>query len=97
MTVPACVASYLATTRPFLVGGAWQVGAVVRDVVSPSDGAVIGRYYQASAEQVEAAVAAACASHADGRWCRRTPIERERVLRCAADLIDANAEELAWI
>jgi phenylacetaldehyde dehydrogenase len=44
---------------------------------------------------VDAAVRAARAAFADGRWSGLAPVERERVMHALADAIEAHGEELA--
>ncbi|WP_174900224.1 aldehyde dehydrogenase family protein [Acrocarpospora macrocephala] len=83
--------------EPFLVGGVWiPPGDRDRiDVVDPASGALLSRVAQATAADVDAAVAAAAQAHADARWRGLPPLERTRVLHRVAELIEAAAEELA--
>lgn len=60
-------------------------------ILNPFTGAVIGEVPEATAEQVDAAVAAASAASSD--WSRRTPGNRSAVLLELADAIKANADE----
>ncbi|WP_346779691.1 aldehyde dehydrogenase [Streptomyces sp. S3(2020)] len=65
--------------------------------VSPRDGAVLADVQAASAEDVDRAVRSARTAFEDGRWRDLAPRERKRVLLRWADLILANAEELALL
>lgn len=65
------------------------------DVVSPIDGRVIATTARATAGDVAAAVASARAAFEDGRWARRAPAERKKVLVRLAELIERHAAELA--
>jgi aldehyde dehydrogenase (NAD+) len=67
------------------------------DVYDPSTGGVIATIAAAGAADVDDAVAAARASFRDGRWARRSPSDREEVLRRLADLLVANGEEIAQL
>jgi len=64
----------------------------VRD---PATGQEIAEVAQGGAEDADAAVRAAAAAFADGRWSRRTPGERSDVLWRLAELMAGAAEPLA--
>jgi acyl-CoA reductase-like NAD-dependent aldehyde dehydrogenase len=64
---------------------------------NPATGAVITHVQAGGAEDIDRAVAAARRSFDDGRWSRLAPAERKRVLLRFADVIEANAEELATL
>ncbi|MER6141951.1 aldehyde dehydrogenase [Streptomyces sparsogenes] len=65
--------------------------------VSPRDGAVLATVHAAGAEDVDRAVRSARAAFEDGRWRDLAPRERKRVMLRWAELILANAEELALL
>lgn len=66
------------------------------ELISPSTGSSIGKLSEASEEQLDAAVQYARDAFAKGTWARdRT--ERARVLRHLAELVEANAEEIAYL
>jgi acyl-CoA reductase-like NAD-dependent aldehyde dehydrogenase len=66
------------------------------DVVSPLDGSVLGVVSDATKEQVSEAIEAAETAFSAG-W-RRTPgVERARLMIRLAELIEANAEEIAQL
>lgn len=65
------------------------------DVVSPIDGQVITTIAAGTARDMDAAIASARAAFEDGRWSGQPPAMRKKVLLKWADLIEANALELA--
>jgi gamma-glutamyl-gamma-aminobutyraldehyde dehydrogenase/4-guanidinobutyraldehyde dehydrogenase/NAD-dependent aldehyde dehydrogenase len=65
--------------------------------VSPRDGTVLAEVQAASAEDVDRAVRSARAAFEDGRWRGLAPKERKRILLRWAELIRANAGELALL
>src|SRR5216110_674249 len=79
------------------VGGEWvdAVEGGTMEVINPATGETIAEVPAATAEDVDRAVAAAKA--ALPAWLDSTPGERAEILLKLADLIDANAEELARI
>jgi acyl-CoA reductase-like NAD-dependent aldehyde dehydrogenase len=64
-------------------------------VIDPATEAPVGALLEADAAEVGLAVAAARRAFDDGPWPRLPPAERQTILRRAADLIDARADELA--
>ena len=79
-----------------LIGGEWvdALAGETMDVLNPATEETIAAVSRAaSAADVDAAVAAAKAALPD--WLETTPGERAEVLLKLADLIDANADELA--
>jgi betaine-aldehyde dehydrogenase len=66
-----------------------------REVREPATGRLLAVVPEGSASDVDAGVAAARRAFDEGPWPRRFPQQRARVLVCAAELIDAHAEELA--
>ncbi|MEP5154760.1 aldehyde dehydrogenase [Planktotalea sp.] len=65
------------------------------DVISPLDGTVLTTTAAGTASDMEAAIASARAAFEDGRWAKQPPAARKKVLMKWADLIEANAMELA--
>jgi len=65
------------------------------EVRSPATGVLVGRVPAGGEADVNRAVAAARAAFEDGRWSRRYLPERVAILLRLADLIEANADELA--
>lgn len=64
-------------------------------VEDPSTGRQVSTLVDASDADVDRAVAAARAAFDDGRWSNLPPNQRERYMHRLADLIEANAAELA--
>ncbi|WP_207462347.1 aldehyde dehydrogenase [Azospirillum sp. SYSU D00513] len=64
---------------------------------SPVDGRVLADVAACGGADVDRAVAAARRAFEDGRWSRRDPAERKRVLLAFADRIEAAGEELALL
>ncbi len=64
-------------------------------VISPIDGCELSTIPDASVEDVELAVTAARSTFEAGKWAKHPPAARKKVLHKWADLIEANALELA--
>jgi len=97
--LPASVLRYLEAQRPMLIGGEW-LGSVTsgwKPTVNPADGKVIGEYAVAGEAEVDQAVAAARQAFEYGHWREFTPAQRAKLLWRVADLIEAQAEELATL
>jgi 1-pyrroline dehydrogenase len=84
-------------TQQNFVGGTWvdSAGGGTMEVLNPATGEAIARAQASTAEDVDAAVEAASAAYVD--WFDATPGERAELLLKLADVLDANAEELAQI
>jgi gamma-glutamyl-gamma-aminobutyraldehyde dehydrogenase len=65
------------------------------DVISPLDGSVLTTIARGTSEDAQAAVAAARAAFDDGRWSGLAPSARKAVMLKWADLIEAQALEIA--
>ncbi len=65
------------------------------DVISPIDGSILTTMAKGTAEDMDAAIAASRAAFEDGRWSAMAPAQRKRIMHKWADLIEANALELA--
>ena len=65
----------------------------VIDVINPADGSVLAQVAEAGSEDIDRAVEAA--QRAFPAWAARPAAERGRLLTALADLIEANAAELA--
>ncbi|KAA9108043.1 aldehyde dehydrogenase family protein [Microbacterium rhizomatis] len=91
-TLPA-----LSAYEPFLRGAEWVAldERETLDIIDPATEEVLTTVAQATAADVDAAVAAAVAAHEDRRWRGMVPLERTRILNRIADLIEENLEELA--
>ncbi|MCK6426089.1 MAG: aldehyde dehydrogenase [Burkholderiaceae bacterium] len=64
---------------------------------SPIDGRRLGEVARGQAADIDAAVAAARAAFDDGRWARRAPAARKKVLQAFAEKILAARDELALL
>ncbi|WP_270732919.1 aldehyde dehydrogenase family protein [Shimia sp. Alg240-R146] len=65
------------------------------DIISPIDGQALTTAAAGTAADMKAAIASARAAFEDGRWSSQPPAARKKVLMKWADLIEANALELA--
>jgi len=65
------------------------------DVVTPIDGSVITTIARGTAKDMETAIKSARRAFDDGRWKNQPPAARKRIMHKWADLIEANALELA--
>jgi len=65
------------------------------DVLSPLDGKRLTSVARGTVDDMNAAIAAARAAFDDRRWSGQSPSARKKILTTWADLIDANALELA--
>lgn len=88
---------FLAKPKKMFIGGAWLEGGEVAKVTEPSTGGVLTEIPIGSLGDLDLAVAAARSQFDGGDWRRLKPLERERLLHRLADLIEANAAELAEI
>ena len=71
-------------------------GATFADI-NPASGEALCDVARGDGEDIDRAVSAARRAFEDGRWSRRSPTGRKKVLLKLADLIRANAEELALL
>ncbi len=79
------------------VAGEWRDAGERLAVIDPSNKEQISEIAESDAAQVNAAVAAARKTFESGVWSRAGIDTRQRVLNRIADLIEANANELAWL
>ena len=81
-----------------LIGGSWVESASGEtfETLNPSTGEVIANVASANEADVDSAVAAARAAF-EGPWSKVKPDQRSRMLLRLADLIEANADELAML
>jgi len=80
-----------------LIDGQWVTASAgdVIPVLDPSSGRKIAELIDATAPDVDLAVAAARRAFDDGRWSKIPPVKREAAMQRLADLMQANADELA--
>ncbi|WP_250481929.1 aldehyde dehydrogenase family protein [Caballeronia sp. NCTM5] len=91
--------AFLASAKKMLIDGAWvdSASGATLDVIDPADGELLARVPSADEIDVDRAVQAARRAFDDSAWSRMKPTDRERLLLRVADLIEANARELAEI
>ncbi|HYL14194.1 MAG TPA: aldehyde dehydrogenase family protein [Terriglobales bacterium] len=80
-----------------LIDGQWVDGPRKFDTVNPATGEVLTQIVEASAQDVDRAVQAACKAFEDrgGPWRKMSASERGRLIWRLADLIENNIDELA--
>jgi betaine-aldehyde dehydrogenase len=81
------------------IDGQWQdtEGGRMMSIEDPTTGNQIAEVADASREDVDRAVQAAKRAFYDGRWSKIAPGERSKLIWKLADLLEANAEELAKV
>src|SRR5712691_4203931 len=89
--------SAIKTAYKNLVGGEWVDAASgeTMEVINPATGETIADVPKCGAEDVDRAVAAAAKALPD--WLEATPKDRSELLHKLADVLEANAEELAQL
>lgn len=81
------------------IDGKWEdsKGGKMMSIEDPATGKNIAEVVDASREDVDRAVQAAKTAFYDGRWSKKTPSERSKIIWKLADLMEANAEKLAKV
>ena len=79
------------------IDGKWEdtKGGSMMSIEDPTTGKEIAEVLDASREDVDRAVQAAKRAFYDGRWSKKSPGERSKIIWKLADLIESNAEALA--
>jgi acyl-CoA reductase-like NAD-dependent aldehyde dehydrogenase len=93
------MAQSLAVETGMVIGGQ-SCGAVngeVFSVINPADGTTVAELACGTAADIELAVTAARSAWGDGRWRHMAPRSRMDIFRRWADLVEANAAELALL
>ena len=87
----------LARKPQLFINGEWvdSSGDATIDAEDPSSGKIVSKFVEATDKDVDRAVAAARTAFDDERWRGLPPIVREKAMHGLADLIEANADELA--
>src|SRR5690606_2710482 len=82
-----------------LIDGKWVAAASGQTIerVAPGHGVAVSRYPAGGKGDAERAIAVARKAFDDGRWTSKTASQRSLALLKAADLIEARAEELAYL
>ena len=105
MNSPASLAEWQALAKGLrietgLVIGGQAIAAAdgkVLPIINPADGTLVAEAACGSAADIDRAVASAKGAWDDGRWRHMVPRERMAVMRRFADLVEANAAELALL
>ncbi|HCR72712.1 MAG TPA: gamma-aminobutyraldehyde dehydrogenase [Anaerolineae bacterium] len=79
------------------IDGKWQdsKGGKMMAIEDPATGKKIAEVVDASREDVDRAVQAAKTAFYDGRWSKKSPGERSKLIWKLADVIEANSEAIA--
>jgi len=79
------------------INGKWQPskGGGLMPILNPATEEVIAEVVDGSREDVDRAVQAAKTAYYDGRWSKRTPSERSKILWKLADLLEARMADFA--
>lgn len=79
------------------IDGKWQdsKGGKMMSIEDPATGKKIAEVIDASREDVDRAVQAAKVAFYDGRWSKKSPGERSKLIWKLADVIEANMEAIA--
>ena len=83
-------------TEQLFIAGKWSAAKATLPVEDPSTGEIIGTLAAGTADDVDAAVAAAQAAYS-GAWGKLTAAERGRVLARIGKAVEARADELAQL
>lgn len=91
--------AFLARPKRMLIGAEWTdaVSGETLAVLDPATGQAFATVPAGGAADIDRAVAAARRAFESGEWPKMRPVDRERLLLKFADLIEANAQELAEI
>ena len=90
------VGDYLSKPLPMLIDGQWVQGSDRQafEILDPSSESTVAEVFEASADDVDAAVAAARKAFNNPEWRRMATSQRTRLLLNLADLIEENAATL---
>ncbi len=90
---------FISTPRKLLIGGQWVDAAEGNTfpVIDPATGDTVAHVAEGTKADIDKAVKAARKAFDSGAWPQMPPNERGKLLWKLADLIDANAEELAQL
>jgi len=93
------VASFIEKPRKMLINGSWvdAVSGKTFPTYDPSTGEVLATIAEGDRADIDLAVKAARKAFDDGRWRKLTASERGRLIWKLADLIEAHADEFAYL
>ena len=80
-----------------IIGGQSHTADTRFDVINPANGAIVAEVACGTAADIDRAVASAKTAWDDGRWRFLPPRERMDIFRRWADLVEANAADLALL
>ncbi len=88
---------FLSKPQRMLIGGDWVEASDggTLDVFDPATGQAFAKVPAGGKADIDRAVAAARQAFDGGDWAVMRPVDRERLLMKLADLVEANAQELA--
>ncbi|MBP2328199.1 phenylacetaldehyde dehydrogenase [Kibdelosporangium banguiense] len=98
-STPPSVASFLSLEHGLFIGGRWRPsdsGETIKSL-NPATGRPLATLTRGSKSDVDAAVTAARAALADPAWRDINPLQRGELLHGLADLVEAHADELAFL
>ena len=89
--------TFVAKRKQLFIGGSWQDAnsGLTLAVIDPAYALEVDRIPAGSAEDIDRAVSAARAAFEGAAWSRMAPADRARLIWRLADLLEANAQELA--
>lgn len=92
-------ADFLARRHKHLIDGTWResLSGKTFPVINPADEQVIALVADGGAEDVDLAVRSARRAFDDGTWARVSPTERTKLMWRLAELLEANADEIALL
>jgi len=98
-SISDAASSFLASPRKMLIGGSWceAVSGKRIDVRNPATASIISSVPDSAAEDIDVAVRAARKTFESSPWRSARPVDRERWLLKLADLVEANAKQIAEI
>jgi len=90
---------FISQPKKLLIDGQWVEAASGKTfpVIDPSSNQEVGRVAEGDKADVDKAAKAARRAFESGEWPRLRPVQRERLLMKLADLVEANADELAQL
>jgi len=97
--VSAETAAFLKKSHKMLINGQWvdALGGARLEVHDPSDEKLIATVPAGNQQDIDLAVSAARAAFESGPWHEMRPAQRERLLLKLADMVEANAQNIAEI
>ena len=97
MPVTEATRRFVAKRQRMLIGGEWLEASdgSTLDVFDPATGQAFAKVPAGGKAEIDRAVAAARKAFDGGDWAAMRAVDRERLLMKLAELVEANAQELA--